>query len=61
MSETWAKIKEILFSLFSCTLRPDPEARETAHAAGDAERHEQHDEQQPAAKPAVQQPEPAHC
>ncbi len=40
----------ILSSLFSCSLWPHSKAGEAAHAAGDAECHEQHDEQQPAAQ-----------
>lgn len=40
----------IVSSLFSCAFWPHSQAGETAHAAGDAECHEQHDEQQPAAQ-----------
>ncbi len=49
----------ILSSLFSCALWPNPQAGEATHAAGDAECHEQHDEQQSVAQPVAQQPDAA--
>lgn len=41
----------------SCAVWPYPQAGEAEDASGNAECHEQHDEQQPATQPAPRQPD----